>query len=129
MERATQSGHVRKKALGRSRPGAVDVRALRERAGLSQENLARVLDTTWGTVSRWERGVAKPEPDIEARLGRLARLIGVIGRALQPEALPRFLATPHPLLRGFAPVDLLKSEYSFMDLVAFVEAAKSGDMA
>lgn len=47
---------------------------------------------------------------------------------LSQEELPRFLLTPQPLLRSYRPVDLLESRYSFEDLLAFVESAKSGDM-
>ena len=40
-----------------------------------------------------------------------------------------FLSTPNSLLRGYAPVDMLGSGYSFEDLLAFVDSALSGDMA
>ena len=40
-----------------------ELKALREAAGLSQEDLARSLEVSVGTVSRWERGfsgISKP---------------------------------------------------------------------
>lgn len=126
MDKNAVSVQVHRKDLKRS--SRIDVKKLRVRSGLSQEDLARVLDTTWGSVSRWERGMAAPQPDLEGRLMRLSKLIEIIGDALEPGALPKFLYTPHPLLRGFAPAELLKSDYAFPDLVAFIEAAKSGDM-
>jgi uncharacterized protein (DUF2384 family) len=46
-----------------------------------------------------------------------------------PEEPPDFLLTPQPLLRGYRPVELLGSKYGYEDLLAFVESAKSGDMA
>ena len=49
---------------------ARDIRDRRERAGLSQEGLARLADVSVATVSRWERGVVEP--------GRLA-LRGIQG--------------------------------------------------
>lgn len=107
----------------------VNVKALRQKAELSQEELARLLDTSWVTVSRWERHVAKPNPEASARLQRLLELLRRIRKALPPEELFRFLETPSPLLRGHRPVDLLKSDYAFEDLLAYVESAKSGDMA
>jgi transcriptional regulator with XRE-family HTH domain len=105
------------------------LKTLRSKTKLSQERLARMLDTSWTTVSRWERNVSIPQPDLQARIRRLETLLERIGDALPPEEIPRFLETPHVLLRGHAPVDLLKSEYSFEDLLAFVDSAKSGDMA
>lgn len=107
----------------------LDVRTLREKTNLSQEQLAQILDTSWVTVSRWERRVAKPNSEAEARLRRLLELVKRIGKALPPDELPRFLRTSHPLLRGYRPADLLQSDYGFEDLIAFVESAKSGDMA
>lgn len=43
----------------RSKPGAI-VRAVRERWGLTQAALAKELGVDVTTVSRWERGVRKP---------------------------------------------------------------------
>ena len=106
-----------------------NVKNLRRRAKLSQEELARILETSWVTISRWERKTAIPHAEAEARLRRLSELLRHIGKALPAQEVPRFLATPHPLLRNYPPVELLKSDYAFQDLVAFVESAKSGDMA
>ena len=106
-----------------------NVRTLRNEAKLSQEELAHLLGTSWVTISRWERKIAAPNPEAQARLNRLRKLLKVIGKALPPEELYHFLQAPHPLLRGYRPVDLLQSDYSFEDLLAFVEAARSGDMA
>ena len=105
------------------------VRSIREDVGLSQEQLARILGTSWVSVSRWERKVARPNTRPEARLKRLEELVNRIGKALPKAGLQRFMDTPQPLLHGFRPVDLLESEYAFRDLLAFVDAAKSGDMA
>ena len=107
----------------------IDVKGLRHKAKLSQEELAKVLGTSWVTVSRWERRAAEPDQNKLARLRRLKVLIERIGKAIAEQDLVAFLTTPHPLLRGYRPVDLLESDYSFEDLLDFVEAAKSGDMA
>jgi DNA-binding transcriptional regulator YiaG len=50
------------------------LRALRERHGASQQELANRLYTTWVTVSRWKRGKAEPPPDARARALRLLEL-------------------------------------------------------
>jgi len=108
---------------------SVNVGAIREKTRLSQEQLAQLLGTSWVSVSRWERKVTKPSSTAALRLQRLTELLDRIGKALPPEEVPRFLRTAHPLLRGYRPIDLLESDYSFRDLLAFVDAAKSGDMA
>lgn len=107
----------------------IDVKALREEAGVSQEQLAQLLGTSWATVSRWERHLSKPEPAALGRLERLREAVKHVGRAVRRDDLPRFFLTAHPMLHGYRPVDLLESRYSFRDLIAFIEAAKSGDMA
>jgi DNA-binding transcriptional regulator YiaG len=114
---------------GAQRPTVVDVKALRDVTHLSQEKLARLVDLSWVTISRWERELAAPSEDVQARLDRLAEIVNRVGDALTPAELYRFLDTPHASLRGQRPVDLMKSEYAFQDLVAYVEGAKSGDMA
>ncbi len=107
----------------------INVKDLRNKAKLSQEELARVLGTSWVTVSRWERRTNEPDQEKLARLRRLKELIDRIGKAIPERELVPFLTTPNPLLRGYRPADLLESDYSFEDLLAFVESAKSGDMA
>jgi len=107
----------------------INVKTLRSQVGFSQEQLARLVGASWVTVSRWERSLAKPNPETQARLRRLSKLVQRVGNALPPDDLYRFLDTPHRLLRGHRPVDLLQNDYSFEDLLAFVESAKSGDMA
>jgi uncharacterized protein (DUF2384 family) len=82
-----------------------------------------------GTVSRWEREIASLAPDAEARAVRLCRLSQRIGSAIAGRSLMGFLTTPKPTLRGYAPIDMLGSPYSFEDLLAFVDGALSGDMA
>lgn len=106
-----------------------DVRAIREKAGLSQEQLAHLLGTSWVSVSRWEREISQPSTHSRARLERLQKLMERVGDALPRKEIPHFLHAAHPLLRGYRPVDLLDSDYAFDDLLAFVDAARSGDMA
>lgn len=41
---------------------AKDIRELRRSLNLTQEELARLLDVSFVTVSRWERGLGWPRP-------------------------------------------------------------------
>jgi DNA-binding transcriptional regulator YiaG len=138
--RTTKVGNVRARAERRRRPSGlsafssqamtrdIDIVDLRRRAHLSQEKLARILGTSWVTISRWERHVAVPSGDASERLDRLSRLIERIGDAIPADSIFDFLDTPNPLFRGHPPMELLTSDYSFQDLLSFVDGAKSGDM-
>jgi transcriptional regulator with XRE-family HTH domain len=41
---------------------AKDIRELRRSLNLTQEELARLLDVSFVTISRWERGLGWPHP-------------------------------------------------------------------
>lgn len=48
-------------------------RAIREGAGLSASELARLLDVTPGAVSKWERGQRSPRPVVAEAWAQLLR--------------------------------------------------------
>ena len=120
---------TRATSAGQSAALAKALKELRARHEISQEDVARLLGSSWATVSRWERQTARPTPDAVAKIGRLAELSRKMGDAIPPEKFVRFLSTPDSLLRGYAPIDMLGSPYSFEILLAFVDSALSGDMA
>jgi len=53
--------------------GMMDVKQLREKLGLTQEQLAYKLGVTTKTVNRWEMGRAKPSPLAVAQLVQLEK--------------------------------------------------------
>ena len=48
-----------------------NIRYLRKRAGYSQEQVARKLDDTQGTVSQWENGLTEPDTRTLAQLAQM----------------------------------------------------------
>ncbi|MBA7517276.1 hypothetical protein ES705_09329 [subsurface metagenome] len=38
----------------------MDIKAVREKLGLTQEGFAQKLGVSWGTIARWEAGKSKP---------------------------------------------------------------------
>ena len=54
----------------------------RRKAGLSQENLAELLNVSRQAVSKWETGDALPEVN---KLSRLAQILGVMTDCLLSE--------------------------------------------
>jgi len=39
-----------------------DIKSIREKLNLTQEQLAHKLGVSWATVARWERGKGEPSP-------------------------------------------------------------------
>ena len=104
------------------------LRKVREAQGISQEELARILGTSWISVSRWERGQSKPGDDAMKRIERFLDIEALAAPALKPGGFRRFLETPHPVLKGYPPSDLLQSGFGFVYLKDFVQGMLGGDM-
>ena len=60
-------------------------RYLREGAGISQTDLARVLSVDRASVSRWESGTRRPGPGL---LGKYLDVLDQLARARGTEAAP-----------------------------------------
>lgn len=50
-----------------------EIKAIRVILGLTQENLARKIGVTCGTVNRWESGNVKPSPLAIQKLNQLKK--------------------------------------------------------
>mgnify|MGYP001617153015 CR=1 FL=1 len=75
--------------------GEFDIRALRQRHGLTQRDLARRLRVDPVTISRWETGTRSPDKHSAERLRRLAtRLEQGNGRTDQKKKAPGDANTP-----------------------------------
>ena len=105
----------------------IPIKEVREKFHLTQEQLVKILRTSWLTISRWERGTGEPSEDAEAKLYRMNDLLRHIDTLMAADDLPKFLMTPNPAMDGFPPMDLLQSGYAFRKLVELVEKAKSGE--
>jgi molybdopterin-binding protein len=94
MSPTNASAHLRKVARKTLAKASIDAR-LRERLGLSQSECAAVLGVHAMTVSKWERGVSKPNE--HQRL--LLRALGAAAEA--------GLRAPTGARRGWSPVAFL----------------------
>jgi putative transcriptional regulator len=65
-------------------PDAIDVRAIRERTGMSQAEFARHYGFSVRTLQEWEQGRARPDSAVRAYLVVIDR---------EPEAVQRALAS------------------------------------
>jgi len=51
---------------------AIEIKAMRKKLGLTQQQLATELCVTLGTVARWESGGRQPSPLAKLQLRRIA---------------------------------------------------------
>jgi putative transcriptional regulator len=63
-------------------PGAVDVRAVREKSGLSQVEFARRYGFSTRTLQEWEQGRAQPDSAVRAYLTVIERNPQAVEEAL-----------------------------------------------
>lgn len=62
------------------------IKRLREKAGISQQALAQILNVTQGLISQWELGEVKPRAD---KLPELAKALGcTIDDLFKPDETP-----------------------------------------
>lgn len=78
MNEQTLQRHLAQAQLRRSLPDPADRRLLRKRLGLSQQQLADVLEVQRVTVARWELGTRNPS---DRHLEPYLRVLGVIEQA------------------------------------------------
>jgi len=65
---------------------AVDVKAIREKVGMSQSEFASAFGISLGTLRHWERGDRKPRGPALVLLNVVARETKAVLRALSPVA-------------------------------------------
>ncbi len=89
---------------------ALDVRALRDRLGLSRERMGRLFGVTGKTIERWEVRPGLPTGD-PGRIQRLAAVqeIAALGTAIYTrEGFIDFLRLPMPVFGGLPALQLLE---------------------
>jgi DNA-binding transcriptional regulator YiaG len=101
-----------------------EVRALRQRHGLPQGLLARLLDVSLRTVSGLESGSVAPA-QLRRNLTQVNRLCGALAEAMESGYIGRWLDEPNEMLGGLKPVEAV--ERGQIDLVwQVVEGLRSG---
>lgn len=91
-----------------------ELRGLRQRYGLSQASLARLLDVSLRTLSGAESARAVP-PQMRRSVTQVARLCDALAEAMQPAFVGRWLDQPNDLLGHLKPVESI--ERGQIDLV------------
>lgn len=101
-----------------------EMRALRQRYGLSQDLIARILDVSQRTVSCAESEVAAPAR-LRRNLTQANRLCEALAEAMEPAFVGSWLDQPNEMLGGLKPIEAI--ERGQLDLVwQVVEGLRSG---
>jgi transcriptional regulator with XRE-family HTH domain len=114
---------VRRSSRRRRTPGN-EVRTIRQRYGLSQALLARLLDLSLRTVSGAESDAVAPV-QLRRNLTQASRLCEALAEAMEPAFVGHWLDQPNEMLAGLKPVEAI--ERGQLDLVwQVVEGLRSG---
>lgn len=98
---------------------------IRESGGISEREIAQLLETTPETVSRWRTGRSTPGPTSLPRLLRLEWLAGQLAQVYPPDDARLWLFSPHPGLGGVMSVDLIVGD-RMDEIVAIIDSSPVG---
>ena len=105
---------------------AKKLESLRTEGGIRSVDLARFLNTTPETVSRWNRGRTTPRGDAERRILTLESIVRRLREFYSdPDDARLWLFSPQKLLDGKRPADLIEAGRSD-DVLAFLDELGAG---
>ena len=94
--------------------------SLRKKLGLSQERFARLLSVSISTVVRAEKSGRIP-CGREKTIANLSKVVKKLEKAGEPEEIAYWLTKPNPDLRGYQPIDLIRSGYATEELLNHID--------
>jgi uncharacterized protein (DUF2384 family) len=77
-------------------------------AAISAREVAQLLNTRPETLSRWRTGISQPQPRTRDTLLQLSWLITQLSELYDASDAHIWLFSPHKLLNGERPVDLIQ---------------------
>jgi transcriptional regulator with XRE-family HTH domain len=81
---------------------------IQKSARVTAREVAQLLCTTPETISRWRGGKTEPQPRMRDSLLRLEWLVGELAELYPPEEAHLWLFSPHKMLSGERPVDMIE---------------------
>jgi putative toxin-antitoxin system antitoxin component (TIGR02293 family) len=99
-----------------------------EQADLDHADLARAVDTTPRTISRWLSEQTAPRGAARERLLEVLAVLEALSGVLRPEAAHDWLYTPNPSLGHEKPIDLLRAG-DFRAVLGAIDAMADGVFA
>jgi uncharacterized protein (DUF2384 family) len=82
--------------------------SIQQHASINAREVAQLLNTRPETVSRWRGGTSEPQPSTRDMLLQLWWLTTQLAELYDPSDAHLWLFTPHKLLNGERPVDLIQ---------------------
>lgn len=101
---------------------------IRKRGGITDRDVAQLLDTTPETVSRWSTGKIDPQRDRLLRLLELEFFLAELSRLYSPEEAKPWLFSPHKLLGGETAAARIQAGKT-QDVFALLDHLRSGAYA
>ena len=92
---------------------------------LDNRDIARVVDTTPRTVSRWLKNESEPRAQARERLLEAVAVFERLSGTLTPAAARDWLFTPNPALEHHKPIDLIR-EGQFRRVLGAIDALAEG---
>lgn len=99
--------------------------SIRTKGGIAGSEVARLLNTTPQTVSRWQTGRGAPRPETLDRLLLLEWLIEQLSEFYSPQDAKLWLLAPHPLLGGESPATRIRAG-KLDDALALIDQLRDG---
>lgn len=112
---------------GNQMAGAVSIRLdqIQKYARVNAREVARLLNTTPETVSRWRTGRTEPQPDRRDSLLRLEWLVKELSELYPPHEAHLWLYSPHKRFEGQRPADLIQAGKT-EDVLRIIAQLKDG---
>ncbi|MDP9094409.1 MAG: helix-turn-helix domain-containing protein [Actinomycetota bacterium] len=99
--------------------------SIKNNAGVRSREIAELLDTTPQTVSRWQQGRVDPQPTKLHQLLALDWLATQLAEFYEPADARLWLYSPHKLLAGRRPADLI-AEGDSDSVLALIDQLRDG---
>jgi transcriptional regulator with XRE-family HTH domain len=84
------------------------IRAIQDSSDMTSREIAQAVCTTPETVSRWTGGKTEPQPKARDCLLQLEWLVSQLAELYKPQEAHLWLFSPHKLLNGERPFDLIQ---------------------
>src|SRR6266404_64515 len=86
---------------------AEKLESIEQHGGITANDVAKLLDTTPETISRWKGGKTQPQQRLLEHLLHLEFLMDELSELYRPEEAKIWLYSPNKMLKGRRPVDLI----------------------
>jgi transcriptional regulator with XRE-family HTH domain len=104
---------------------AIRLDEMKKRASIKARDIAQLLDTTPETISRWQTGKAEPQRGKLEKLLILEWILSELSEFYEPSEAKLWLFSPHRLLEGKTPADLIQ-EGRTDDVLAIIHQLRDG---